>query len=247
MDIKKLIEKLFKDVDGKKTLSEEFKTQLADAFKVAVANKDTQIKTLTEQITKLTASNGKLKKDIPTKVKKLVKEHQDFLVEKLSSFMERKAKELVDEKTAKALAEAEIYGPLVKGVKELFESKGMKLGSKAHGVLKEAKGEILKLEKDVNSITSKYEKMKSLTKKLMVQEYLEEKCKGLTREQTDKVVKVLGEAKSTKEIDNRFKSVREVVLGEETKVNDKKVKKTKVQNLNINENKDDNSLGQDLL
>lgn len=220
------LEKLFEFIskEGKADLSEDFKSQLTDIFNVAlsekiveieslktvVAENETEIEGLTEEVTKL-------KESILEDVKKEVEEYKNTLVEKIDSFLGAELEELIPEGTIEAQAKLEIYEPLVEGFKDTIARFGISIDSEGHSLLKDAKTEIESLTEDFNRKSKEFNELEVVSEKLLAKMTLMEKCQGLTTEQTEKISIVLS-GKTSDEINEKFDTIRDLIVTEKTEV-----------------------------
>lgn len=261
----KISEKLVKFIeesgkDGKVELTGEFKDKINELFGLAVKEKEGEITTLEESLSKSEEQVETLQGEITTlkestleQVKEEVESHKEGLVDKLSSFLDEELKELIPDSIVEAAAKVEIYEPLVESMKSAFAEKGIEIGSEGHEVLKEARDEIVTLRDDVNTKTVAYNELSEKSEQLLARYVLNEKCEGLTVEQKDKVCTIF-KNDSVEEINEKFDSVRDLVV-EDVGTDgdgdlDEKRKTTVVNDDGVQGGKDlneENDLGQDYL
>ena len=218
MNIEKLIK--FIEKEGKVELSEDFKGKLEDAIKVVVVEKDGEIDSLKdvlkeakEEIETSRADLQTLKESTLEGVKKDVEGHKAALVEKISGYLETELKNLVPDSLIEAQAKVEAYEPIVEKVKDVFKGYGVELDSDSHAVLKEAKEEILSLQKSYDEINTEKLAIEEKASELLAKYILKEKCDGLTDEQTSKI-NVIFKGSDADEISEKFESVRDLIIDE---------------------------------
>ena len=216
--LEKLIE--FIEKEGKVELSEGFKGKLEDAIKVATVDKDTEIDGLKEimkeakvEIESSRAELQTLKEGTLEDAKTAIEDYKESLTEKISSYLESELQNLIPENLVEAQAKVEAYEPIVEKVKSVFKGYGVEVDSEAHAVLKEAKEEILGLQKSYDSIVDEKLKLEEKTAELLAKYVLKEKCDGLTETQTAKI-NVIFKGSKVEEIEEKFESVVDLIISE---------------------------------
>ena len=216
--LEKLIE--FIEKEGKVELSEGFKGKLEDAIKVATVDKDTEIEGLKEIMKEAKAEieSGRaelqtLKEGTLEDAKTAIEEYKESLTEKISSYLESELQNLIPENLVEAQAKVEAYEPIVEKVKSVFKGYGVEVDSEAHDVLKEAKDEILGLQKSYDTIVAEKLKLEGKTAELLAKYVLKEKCDGLTESQTAKI-NVIFKGSDVEEIEEKFESVADLIISE---------------------------------
>lgn len=229
-----MVNSLFKFLEKNKVnLTDEVKKTITESFNAAVKEKtvdsEKNIATLTAKLeeskTVLKEAAKEIKALRTTKleeVKKEVENHKTMLTEKLNKYLEYKLEQLVPKHLLEAQAKLEVYEPLVESIKNSFETKGLQIDTKGFGILKEAKAEILKTRTRLDEEIAKRMELEEASEKLLGKYFLNEQCQGLTPDQSKKIKKIF-EGSTYDEIKDRFKSVRELVLVEETDTKDSKV------------------------
>ena len=152
--------------------------------------------------------------------KGLIKEYEDKfedykkdITSKFSNFVDSVLDEelQIPEKIVKYARKGELYDDLIEQFKiRLAVDEGL-LNDEVKGLLKEAKDEIIKLKKEVNTLMSKNIELEEDSKEMATHIYLRRKCDGLTESQRTKVLDFLGDIKDSKEIDKKFKVVMEAL------------------------------------
>lgn len=260
--LEKLIE--FIEKEGKVELSEGFKGKLEDAIKVATVDKDTEIEGLKEIMKEAKAEieSGRaelqtLKEGTLEDAKKAIEEYKESLTEKISSYLESELQNLIPENLVEAQAKVEAYEPIVEKVKSVFKGYGVEVDSEAHSVLKEAKDEILSLQKSYDSIVADKLKLEEKTAELLAKYILKEKCDGLTESQTSKI-NIIFKGSTVEEIEEKFESVADLIISEGSSVVEEEEGKGEGEGKGttvVEESagsaavleEDENSLGQDLI
>lgn len=240
------LEKLFTflESEGKIEITEGFKSKLTDTISVALSEKDAEIEKgkalLKEAATKidtLETEVKQIKETVLEDVSKEVTAFKESLVEKMDSFLEAEMKTLVPENLIESEAKLEIYEPLVEGFKSTIAGFGIKIDSEGHNLLKDAKKEIERLSEEVNQKTENFMKLESVAGKLLAKTTLMEKCSGLTNEQAEKI-NVIFAGKDVEEINEKFDSIRDLIVNEKTET---KTVPTKVEETVNEEVKDENT------
>lgn len=216
----------FIEKEGKVELSEGFKGKLEDAIKVATVDKETEIEGLKdilkeakEEIESGRSELQTLKESTLEDVKKEIEAHKEALVEKVSGYLESELQNLVPENLVEAQAKVEAYEPIVEKVKGVFKGYGVEIDSEAHSVLKEAKEEILGLQKSYDTIVADKLKLEEKTAALLAKYVLKEKCDGLTEAQTAKI-NVIFKGSDVEEIEEKFESVADLIISEGSSAGD---------------------------
>lgn len=224
MNLEKIIE--FIEKEGKVELSEGFKGKLEDAIKVATSDKDIEIDGLKEimkeakaEIEAGRAELQTLKEGTLEDAKTAIEDYKESLTEKISSYLESELQNLIPENLVEAQAKVEAYEPIVEQVKSVFKGYGVEVDSEAHSVLKEAKEEILSIQKSYDSIVAEKLKLEEKTAELLAKYVLKEKCDGLTESQTSKI-NVIFKGSSVEEIEEKFESVADLIISEGSSADD---------------------------
>lgn len=227
MKLDKLIE--FIEKEGKVELSEGFKTKLEDAIKVALVEKDTEIEGLKEIMkeakTEIEAGRTELqalKEGTLEDAKTAIDEYKESLVEKVNGYLESELQNLIPENLVEAQAKVEAYEPIVEQVKGVFKGFGVEIDSEAHEVLKEAKTEILGLQKSYDTIVAEKLTLEEKAAALLAKYTLKEKCDGLTEAQVEKVNTIF-KGSSVDEINEKFESVADLIIAEGSDTGDKNI------------------------
>jgi hypothetical protein len=148
-----------------------------------------------------------------TDVKTEVEEYKEALVEKVSSFFEKEMADLVPQELVEAQAKLEIFQPLIEKVQGVFSGFGVELKSEAQDVLKEAKATIIEQKEAFDKLYAENQTLEEKSGQLLAKYVLREKCDGMTDEQSEKM-STLFEGASIDEIEAKFDSMSELVIGE---------------------------------
>ena len=233
--------------ESKVELSESAKKTINDAFFAVTKEKDSSITELRDVLKEAKEEIVSLRGNKAEEVKKIVKEHKEFLTSKINKFLELKLESTFPKSLLEAQAKLETFEPLVEGIKGAFSSKGIELDSKGHKLLKSAKSEIKGLRQRTNEETAKRIKLEEATEKLLGKYALMEKMKGLTDSQQKRITEMF-KGESYDVINEKFNTVRDLVVNEHVKEKTDKKGKKKSKKLTvidgttktkINENDDD--------
>ena len=167
----------------------------------------TAIETLIESkaVTKANELAEVKKEEMVTELETKFEDYKDDLVSKFSNFVDDILVEEMElpENIVEFARLGEQYHDLINQFKiKLSIDEGV-LDAEVKNLLKEAKDEILKLQKEKDILTSESLTIKNTNYKLTNESYLSEKCKGLTKIQESHVKQVL-EGYDKKEIDKKF-------------------------------------------
>jgi rubrerythrin len=161
----------------------------------------------------------------------LLKEEKEALVEEYETKFEDYKKDItskfsdfvdsvldeeleIPEKVLEYAKKGELYSELIEQFKMKLAIDEGYLTDEVKGLLKEAKEEILKLKKEVNSYMVKEMELKEDAKLMASQLYLRKKCDGLTESQKQKVTGLLEGVTDKSEIDKKFKYIVESILND---------------------------------
>lgn len=193
-------------------LDEVFKVLGVDKLDEAQQNSISEkIETMIEMKARERADNL-LKEEKEALVEEFEAKFEDYkkdITSKFSDFVDSVLDEELEipEKVMKYAKQGELYSELIEQFKiKLAIDEGL-LDEEVKGLLKEAKEEILKLKKDVNSHISKEMELKEDAKTMASQLYLRKKCDGLLESQKQKVYTLLEGVTDKTEIDKKFKYV----------------------------------------
>ena len=193
-------------------LDEVFKVLGVDKLDEAQQNSISEkIETMIEMKARERADNL-LKEEKEALVEEFEAKFEDYkkdITSKFSDFVDSVLDEELEipEKVMKYAKQGELYSELIEQFKiKLAIDEGI-LDEEVKGLLKEAKEEILKLKKDVNSHISKEMELKEDAKTMASQLYLRKKCDGLLESQKQKVYTLLEGVTDKTEIDKKFKYV----------------------------------------
>lgn len=200
-------------------LDEVFKVLGVDKLDEAQQNSITEkIETMIEMKARERADNL-LKEEKEALVEEFEAKFEDYkkdITSKFSDFVDSVLDEELEipEKVMKYAKQGELYSELIEQFKiKLAIDEGL-LDEEVKGLLKEAKEEILKLKKDVNSHISKEMELKEDAKTMAAQLYLRKKCDGLLESQKQKVYTLLEGVTDKAEIDKKFKYVTNTLFEE---------------------------------
>ena len=200
-------------------------------------NESTQaeIKTKLQDVIDIKAkeiSESKLDEEKEALVEKYEQKFEEYkkdVTTKFSNFVDNILEEelAIPEKILEFAKKGELYDDLIEQFKvRLGVDQGL-LDEEVKSLLKEAKEEILKLRKEMNSITEKNLEVVSDAQKMAAQLYLYEKCEGLTEKQKGHVMAVLEGVQDKAEIDRKFSIIVEQYEEKDDEKDTKKDKKDK--------------------
>lgn len=138
-------------------------------------------------------------------------EYKEDITSKFSNFVDSVLEEemTIPDKILEFAKKGELYHDLIEQFKiRLSVDEGL-LDEEVKNLLKEAKGEILKLRTDLDESISKNLEVISDAQELASELYLRRKCDGLTESQKKRVLEMLSGIKDRAEIDRKFDVVLE--------------------------------------
>jgi hypothetical protein len=144
-------------------------------------------------------------------------DYKNDITSKFSNFVDTVFEEElhIPEKVVQFARKGELYSDLIEQFKIRLSLDEGVLDDEVKNLLRDAKSEIESLKEDVNKITSKNLELVSDAKKMAGALYLREKCDGLTEEQKNKVLKILGDVYVKEEIDKKFNIIVDNILHEQ--------------------------------
>jgi len=145
---------------------------------------------------------------------------EEKLIDKLDVFIES----YIDENFTKELVESyaidQTCKPIVESIMKVFETDYVALDTTGHGLLKEAKEEILKANDKINQLHSKNIELMEAIEQEKTQKLIVEKTMELTGEQKDRVVSMF-EGKSFDEVNSKIDTFLSIVtMKKETVINE---------------------------
>ena len=138
-------------------------------------------------------------------------EYKEDITSKFSNFVDSVLEEemTIPDKVLEFAKKGELYHDLIEQFKiRLSVDEGL-LDEEVKNLLKEAKGEILKLRGDLDENIAKNLEVVSDAQELASELYLRRKCDGLTESQKKRVLEMLSGIKDRAEIDRKFEIVLE--------------------------------------
>lgn len=138
-------------------------------------------------------------------------EYKEDITSKFSNFVDSVLEEemTIPDKVLEFAKKGELYHDLIEQFKiRLSVDEGL-LDEEVKNLLKEAKGEILKLRGDLDENIAKNLEVVSDAQELASELYLRRKCDGLTESQKKRVLEMLSGIKDRAEIDRKFDIVLE--------------------------------------
>lgn len=133
-------------------------------------------------------------------------DYKKDITSKFSNFVDTVLEEemQIPEKVMRYAKVGELYHDLIEQFKVKLAIDEDVLNEEVKGLLKEAKEEIVKLKKEVNSLTGQKMTLESDAKQLAAHIYLRKKCDGLTESQKSYILNLLGDITEKSEIDRKF-------------------------------------------
>jgi hypothetical protein len=138
-------------------------------------------------------------------------EYKDDITQKFSNFVDNVLeKELViPEKIMEYAKKGELYHDLIEQFKvRLSVDQGL-LDEEVKSLLKEAKDEIIRLRKDMDTHISENLELQKDAQEMAAALYLHDKCRGLTESQKEHMFSILSGVVDKDEIDRKFEVVKE--------------------------------------
>jgi len=159
-------------------------------------------------------SNGKLqeaKEQLVESYESKFEDYKEDITSKFSNFVDSVLEEemIIPDKILEYAKKGELYHDLIEQFKvRLSVDEGL-LDEEVKSLLKEAKGEILKLRGDMDGIIAENLEVKQDATELAAELYLRRKCDGLTESQKKRVLEMLSGITDRSEIDRKFQFVLE--------------------------------------
>jgi len=156
--------------------------------------------------------------------------YKEDITSKFSNFVDEILDEqmTIPDKVLEFARKGELYADLIEQFKvRLGVDEGL-LDEEVKALLKEAKGEIQDLRKQLDSTISEKLEVKGDAQELAAELYIRNKCDGLTVEQSNHVMQMLEGVKDRNEIDRKFEVIVEAYKSDEDdddEDDDKKKKK----------------------
>jgi hypothetical protein len=142
---------------------------------------------------------------------KKIAELEANVVEKLDQFLESEINTQISDKVLSEVALNETYKPIVENIKKLFEEQFVALDSEGHGLIREAKEEIEKKEKEQSALIAEKMDLTAQLNQVKAEKLILEKTDGLTVDQKKRVNEFFA-GKELTEVESKIGSFVEMVL-----------------------------------
>jgi hypothetical protein len=192
------------------------KDVLDDLVKKVETTVETQVKAgvelAKEEITAdMEKEKGEWREAEIQKLEEQFEEYKETIVSKFSDFVDQVITEEIEipERVKEFARKGQIYEPIIEEFKTKIAIDQGLIDEEVKSILKEAKDKIIELEDKHNETYGANLELREELSKSKVKAYLLEKCDELTLDQKSFVKKVLGDADSVEEIDEKFDIVLE--------------------------------------
>jgi len=231
-------ERLDKLVESRVNAKVRFQTEIVESeakekydalLTEATAKYKKNIKQLEEQMV-AKASNFKktLEKANKTKLttieegkSKEIESFKETIVEKLDKYLNLELNKKVPETFIESVAKVEVLEPIVEGFKKVMNDNYIKFDEENFGLLKDARGEIVKTHKENTKLVKENMEISSQLQTLKRSAKISKVCEGLTAAQREKAVKLL-ESYDVDEIEDRLNDIRDIVISSSSSKSSKK-------------------------
>jgi hypothetical protein len=198
------------EILGANKLNEDDQSQVKERLETLIEVKGQELSQ-----SKLQEAKEQLVESYETKFE----EYKEDITSKFSNFVDSVLEEemTIPDKVLEFAKKGELYHDLIEQFKiRLSVDEGL-LDEEVKNLLKEAKGEILKLRSDLDENIAKNLEVISDAQELASELYLRRKCDGLTESQKKRVLEMLSGIKDRAEIDRKFDIVLEAYDDKEEK------------------------------
>jgi len=139
-------------------------------------------------------------------------EYEKQMTEKFSEFVDHVIKEeiKIPDRVMEYARKGQIYEPIIEEFKTKIAIDQGLIEDEVKSLLSEAKEKILELQEKYDQVFGENLNLSEKSQKFEVKAHLLEKCEELTLEQRQFVVRVLGDADSVEEVDEKFDAVLEM-------------------------------------
>jgi hypothetical protein len=200
--------------------AEKYKKELEEAvieetvkYKTSVEkNRDEEISKYRGEIEAMVLEEAKSWKD--TQDAALVEEVKNFkagMVDKVSDYLEAKLQETVPAEIMESAAKLKVLEPLVHGIMETFSKNFVKLDTTSFKLIKEAKEQIVALEKQIQEKAKAEIALKTEIREVKRNMTVKSLTEGLTQAQKEKAVKLL-EGVEVEALESRWSKIRDIVI-----------------------------------
>jgi len=217
---------------GANKLNEDGQTQVKERLETLIEVKAQELSS-----SKLQEAKEQLVESYETKFE----DYKEDITSKFSNFVDSVLEEemSIPDKVLEFAKKGELYHDLIEQFKiRLSVDEGL-LDEEVKGLLKEAKGEILKLRGDLDESIAKQLETVNDAQELAAELYLRRKCDGLTEGQKKRVLEMLSGIKDRAEIDRKFDIVLETYEDKKEEEEDKEDKEEEEEDKEEEDKEDD--------
>lgn len=202
-----------KTIFQKLELSEDVLNELVKEVQtlVEISVKD-QVEKEKEKIQEeLNKQNEEWKNSEIGKLEEKFEEYKESIVKKFSDFVDHVITEEIEipEQVREYARKGQIYEPIIEEFKTKIAVDQGLIDEEVKSILKEAKDKIIELENKNDELFGELLNLREESEKNAIKAHLLEKCEDLTLEQKEFMKRVLGDASSIEEIDEKFDIVLE--------------------------------------